>query len=64
MALIIIIIVIGLIQLGIFCGMTIPGISKYKNIFNQDSTDWKAIKKEKKTRKVQRTIPGNPILYS
>lgn len=61
MALIIIIIVIGLIQLGIFCGMTIPGISKYKNIFNQDSTDWKAIKKEKKTRKVQRTIPGIPI---
>ena len=60
MALILIIIAIGLIQLGIFFGMTVPGISKYKNIFNKDVKDWKVIKKEKRTRKVQQTIPGLP----
>ena len=56
MTLIIIIIAIGLIQLGIFFRMTVPGISKYKNIFNKDDKDWKVIKKEKKTREV----PGLP----
>lgn len=60
MALIIIIIVIGLIQLGIFSGMTVPGIIRYKKIFNENNEDWATTTKVKKTRTVTERIPGKP----
>lgn len=62
MALIIIIIFIGLIQLGLFFGMTIPGIIRYNKIFSDNTEDWKTTTKIQKTRTVTKRFPGMPYV--